>query len=84
MRCIRPYSVRCSTSLPTSSTNTTPITGTWSPTTIDTSVVGTVTYTFTPSIGECASSTTVDITIDTPSIVPTFNSIPNICQNTTF
>ena len=67
--------------LPTSSTNTPAVTGTWSPATIDTSVVGTVTYTFTPNAGQCATVTTLDVTIDAPSIVPTFASIANICQD---
>jgi len=66
--------------LPTSSTNATPITGTWNPSTIDTSTVGTTTYTFTPTAGQCAAVTTLDVTIDAPSIVPTFNAIANICQ----
>ena len=66
--------------LPASSTNVPAVTGTWSPSTIDTSVVGTVTYTFTPNAGQCATVVTLDVTIDAPSIVPTFNPIANICQ----
>ncbi len=64
--------------LPTISINN--ITGTWSPSTIDTSVVGTVTYTFTPNPAQCAVPATMDITIDAPSIVPTFEQVANICQ----
>ena len=70
-------------SLPMTSTNIPAITGTWSPNTIDTSVVGTSVYTFTPDAGQCATGTTLSVTIDAPSIVPTFNAIPNICQNGT-
>ncbi|HIP32385.1 MAG TPA: gliding motility-associated C-terminal domain-containing protein, partial [Crocinitomicaceae bacterium] len=46
--------------LPTTSTNG--VTGTWSPA-VSTTTVGTTTYTFTPTAGLCASSTTLDITI---------------------
>jgi gliding motility-associated-like protein len=67
-------------SLPAVSTNTPAITGTWSPNAIDTSVVGTVVYTFTPDAGQCASGNTLSVTIDPPSIVPTFNAIANMCQ----
>jgi gliding motility-associated-like protein len=65
--------------LPGTSTNG--ITGIWSPTTIDTSVVGTVTYTFTPDAGQCANVASLNVTIDAPSIVPTFNAVPTICLN---
>jgi hypothetical protein len=40
-----------SVTLPTSSTNPTAITGTWSPATVTTTTAGTTTYTFTPSSG---------------------------------
>ena len=66
-----------------STTSTNGYTGTWSPATIDTSVVGTFVYTFTPNAGQCAVTTTLSVTIDAPSIVPTFNPIANICQNGT-
>lgn len=65
--------------LPTSSTNSPAILGTWSPT-VSTSTAGTTTYTFTPSAGQCATTTTNTITIDS-QVTPTFTSIPNICQN---
>ena len=68
--------------LPTSSTNTPAITGTWSPATINTATTGTTTYTFTPAIGQCASTTTMDIVI-TNSITPTFAQIGPLCQNST-
>ncbi len=53
--------------LPTSSTNSTPITGAWSPTTIDSNVLGNTTYTFTPDAGQCSEPI---------SIVVTVNSVP--------
>jgi len=67
--------------LPTTSSEG--ITGSWSPSTIDTSVVGTATYTFTPDPNQCAVNGALSVTIDAPSIVPTFSAIPNICQNDT-
>ena len=67
--------------LPTSSTNGTPITGTWAPT-VSTANAGTTDYTFTPTAGQCATTTTLSITVD-PTITPTFNTIPDVCQNAT-
>ncbi len=61
------------------------ITGTWSPSTIDTSVVGTFTYDFTPDATPtqtCVSNVTVEVTI-IGQLTPTFNPIPDVCQNTT-
>ncbi len=66
--------------LPTSSTNNPPITGTWSPATINTATNGTTTYTFTPAPGQCAKSVTMDIVITT-EITPTFTQIGPLCQN---
>ena len=66
--------------LPTTSNNG--IAGTWSPTTVDTSTVGTTTYTFTPNAGICATTATLNVTIDAP-ITPTFTQIANICLNGT-
>ncbi|MEJ7740597.1 MAG: T9SS type B sorting domain-containing protein [Chitinophagaceae bacterium] len=65
--------------LPATSDNN--ITGAWSPATINTSTVGTATYTFTPSSG-CATTATMSITIGT-SVTPTFTQIGPLCQNTT-
>jgi gliding motility-associated-like protein len=67
--------------LPSSSNNVTPITGTWSPAIVDTSVLGPVNYTFTPNSGQCASATltTVSIRID-PNVTPTFNPVSSICS----
>jgi gliding motility-associated-like protein len=70
--------------LPLQSINSpTPITGTWSPATINTSVEGTTTYTFTPDAGQtCTTTTTMDIVINS-QITPVFTQIANICQNAT-
>jgi gliding motility-associated-like protein len=64
--------------LPTTSNNG--IAGTWSPNTVDTTVVGTTTYTFTPNLGICATTATLNVTIIN-QVTPTFNSIAAICQN---
>ena len=47
--------------LPTSSNNTVPITGTWSPLTVSNTASGT--YTFTPDPGQCATTTTLNVTV---------------------
>lgn len=47
--------------LPSTSTNG--ISGTWNPTTINTSTPGTYTFTFTPNAGQCATTATIDVTI---------------------
>ncbi|GAO45734.1 hypothetical protein, partial [Flavihumibacter petaseus] len=54
--------------------------GTWNPTTVNTGVVGTTTYTFTPDAASCGVQTTIDITI-TDLVTPTFDPIGAICQN---
>jgi len=66
--------------LPTTSING--FTGNWSPTTISTAAVGTQTYTFTPNAGQCATTTTMSITIIAPTI-PTFTNLGPYCQNAT-
>ena len=63
--------------LPTTSNNG--ITGTWSPAVINTSTIGTTTYTFTPNAGQCGSVTTMDVVI-TSQVTPTFNAIGPLCQ----
>ena len=61
--------------LPSVSSNN--IAGTWNPAVINTTV--TTTYVFTPNLGQC--STTTSVTIDVNStIVPTFNSVEPICS----
>ena len=69
--------------LPLSSSNATPISGTWSPATVNTAVLGPVTYTFTPNSGQCASATptTASITV-VPVITPNFATIPPFCSGT--
>lgn len=54
--------------LPTTSTNA--ISGTWSPSVVDNQ--NSKVYTFTPTGGQCANSTTFSVTV-TPNITPTFN-----------
>ncbi|MEN9303995.1 MAG: hypothetical protein RL264_2424 [Bacteroidota bacterium] len=49
--------------LPTNSTNSPAITGTWNPSTISTITAGTTTYTFTPSANQCAVNATMSITV---------------------
>ena len=62
-------------SLPTTSIEG--VTGTWSPA-INNQV--TTTYTFTPSSGQCATSTTMTVTVNSGSVSPTFAPIAPICQ----
>lgn len=54
--------------------------GTWFPTEIDTSEVGTFTYTFTPE-DDCSEEITIEITIE-EQLTPTFSPIDSICQFT--
>ncbi len=61
-------------------TSTNGISGTWNPATISNTASGT--YTFTPNAGQCATSTTLSVTV-TPNTIPTFSSIAPICYNTT-
>ena len=63
--------------LPTTSING--ITGTWSPA-VSTATPGTTTYTFTPDAGQCATTTTLSITVD-PLVTPTFTPVDDVCQN---
>ncbi len=65
--------------LPTTSTNG--ITGSWSPSTVNTNTSGN--YTFTPTLGQCASIVSVTITITPPTITPTFTTTPVLCQGST-
>ncbi len=58
------------------------ITGTWSPASINTSVLGTATYTFTPSAGSCAIPVSLNISI-VSSFTPIFDAIGPLCQNST-
>jgi gliding motility-associated-like protein len=67
--------------IPTSSLNIPPITGTWSPA-VNTAILGTSIYTFTPSAGQCSTNATVSIAVTT-SITPVFSAIASLCQNAT-
>jgi len=58
------------------------ITGSWSPSTINTTVSGTITYTFTPDAGQCANPATMNIII-TDQVAPLFAQIGPLCQNST-
>lgn len=56
--------------LPLTSNNPTPITGTWSPNSVDTSILGSTIYTFTPdNPGQCPLTTPVTFTITVKHIV---------------
>src|SRR5690606_8095087 len=55
------------------------IVGVWAPATINTSVMGTFIYTFTPDAGQCALEITLEITIG-EEIIPEFNPVASICQ----
>jgi|GEM_PF-1141793 len=69
--------------LPTSSTNSPAITGTWSPA-LNTAVLGSNTYTFIPTAGQCTTPGAITATINVlPNIVPNFAAIPPICSGTT-
>ncbi len=67
--------------LPTTSLNG--IAGTWSPAVV--SSLSTGVYTFTPNVGTCASSSSLQVTINvvTTPVTPTFNPIAPICIGST-
>ena len=62
--------------LPTVSLNN--ISGSWSPALNNTA---TTTYTFTPNTGQCATTTTLSITVN-PNVTPTFTAVSPICSGT--
>jgi len=66
--------------LPASSTNTPPIIGTWNAA-ISTAAAGTTIYTFTPTAGQCTSTTltTMSVMVN-PTQTPNFAAIPSICS----
>jgi gliding motility-associated-like protein len=69
--------------LPTTSTNSPAITGTWSPA-LNTAVLGSNTYTFIPTAGQCTTPGAVTATINViPNVTPNFAVIPPICSGTT-
>jgi gliding motility-associated-like protein len=59
-------------SLPTTSQNV--VEGEWLPASINTSVIGTTPYTFTPSTGICATPITINVTVNA---LPAVDSFPN-------
>jgi|GEM_PF-1604974 len=65
--------------LPATSTNG--INGSWSPA-INTAA--TTTYTFTPNAGQCASTTTMTVTVNSTPATPAFTQIQAICSGTSF
>jgi hypothetical protein len=65
------------TILPTTSTNPTGITGTWSPSVVSNTTTGN--YTFTPNAGQCASTVVITITV-VQKVTPTFNLPSSICN----
>ncbi|MFY8214396.1 MAG: beta strand repeat-containing protein, partial [Flavobacterium sp.] len=70
--------------LPTSSTNTTAITGTWNPGGINQFLVGTTTHTFTPDTGQCVSSTPVTLSVTVnPIVSPNFPTVGPLCTGST-
>jgi len=62
--------------LPSFSTNTPSITGTWLPNVINTAVAGNTNYIFTPDPGQCAGSATMVITIDVKAVIAEEETIP--------
>ena len=54
------------------------IAGTWSPATISTTTIGTSTYTFTPTGGQCGTTTSISITVSGPVTVTLDKTI---CSN---
>ncbi len=65
-------------------TSTNGITGTWSPAVINTATLGPKSYTFTPTAGQCVSSTPVVVNLTvTNNVTPTFAQIGPICSGST-
>ncbi len=57
--------------------------GTWSPSNqVDLNVIGTTEYTFTPADADCFQSFVIQITVE-ETLIPTFNEMDPICQNST-
>jgi len=63
-------------------TSTNGITGNWSPASISTAGAGTTTYTFTPSGGQCATTTTMPVTVNA-NVTPAFAALGPYCQGAT-
>jgi hypothetical protein len=54
------------------------ISGSWSPAPNNSS---TTLYTFTPDPGQCATTATMTITVNTQPVLPIFDLLPELCQN---
>lgn len=67
--------------LPIISSNTIPISGTWSPSNINSNIIGQSIYTFTANQNQCVANTTFlhSITVN-QTITPDFNNINPICE----
>lgn len=69
--------------LPLNSSNTNPINGTWNPSFIDTSSLGTTVYTFTPQVSNCQNIQPYEITVVVSNgLLPNFNDSISICEGT--
>ena len=67
--------------LPLMSSNTTPISGIWNPSTIDTTISGTTTYTFTPQTGTCENILPFQINITIGNdFTPDFEDVITFCS----
>jgi gliding motility-associated-like protein len=64
------------------STSSNGITGTWTPSVINTSTPGTYTYIYIPNADQCASSINMDITVNAET-TPAFVPIGPLCLNST-
>jgi hypothetical protein len=66
------------------SNNSPSITGSWSPATVNTALLGPVTYTFTPNPGQCTTATPTRVTITiVANNSPNFSPIPPFCSGDT-
>ena len=66
--------------LPATSNNS--ITGTWNPATINSTSAGTTVYTFTPTAGQCATTTTMSVVVNA-NITPAFTQLGPYCVGAT-
>jgi len=72
-----PYCVGATpASLPTTSTNG--ISGIWSPAVISTASAGSTVYTFTPTMGQCATPATMTVVVNA-NVTPTFTQLGPYC-----
>jgi len=65
-----------------SGTSTNGITGAWSPASISTASAGTTTYNFTPGGGQCATTTSMPVTVNA-NVTPSFTALGPYCQGAT-